>query len=132
MCSMGERTHSPPVSEEVQYLLLKSLSGQPGASQRQLARVVGVSVGKLNYCLRSLIAKGLVKARNFKNSENKSAYAYVLTPRGIEEKWKTTQAFLLRKVAEYQVLRAEIERLSAEVESYTKRADDAEEGCRLD
>lgn len=108
---------SAQLSEEVRYRLLKYLAEHPDASQRELARELGVSLGKVNYCLHALMEKGLVKARNFRNSQNKAAYAYVLTRKGLEEKINVTYSFLRRKIAEYDTIAAEIERLSAEVEA---------------
>ncbi len=107
---------SHSVSEEVRYRLLRYLESHPEASQRELAQHLGVSVGKINYCVRALIAKGLVKMRNFRNSEKKLAYAYVLTPKGIEEKVNVTALFLKLKLAEYDSIAAEIERLTRELE----------------
>lgn len=105
------------VSEEMRYRMLKYVDEHPDASQRQLATELGMSLGKANYCLRALIEKGLVKARNFKNSNNKSAYAYFLTPTGIEEKVSVTYAFLRRKMLEYDHLKGEIEQLTAECDA---------------
>jgi len=104
------------ITDEVRYRLLKYLSEHPDASQRELARALGVSLGKVNYCVRALTVKGLIKVRNFRKSNDKSAYAYVLTPRGLEEKMKVTYEFLRRKVDEYDLLREEIERLRSEVQ----------------
>ena len=104
------------LSLEDRYRLLKELSGQPQATQRDLARALGVSLGKLNYCLHALIEKGLVKARSFRDSERKLAYAYVLTPRGIEEKLHTTRAFLNMKMAEYDSITAQIKDLVSELD----------------
>jgi len=81
-----------------------------------MARELGMSLGKVNYCLRALIELGLIKAANFKNSKNKSAYMYLLTPRGIEEKARVTARFLQAKQREYEELRAEIEQLSKEAQ----------------
>ncbi len=106
---------NPSVSEEVRYRLLNYVAENPEASQRDIAVALGVSLGKANYCLRALIGKGLIKARNFKNSRNKAAYAYLLTPKGIDEKINVTYEFLRRKVREYEVLAGEIERLTEEV-----------------
>jgi len=103
------------LSHEVRYRLLKHLAEHPDASQRELARHLGVSVGKVNYCLKALIEKGWVKARNFRNSNHKAGYLYVLTPRGIEEKISVTSSFLRRKLDEYELLTKEIERLTREV-----------------
>jgi EPS-associated MarR family transcriptional regulator len=103
------------ISEESRYRLLRYLADHPEASQRDLARELGISLGKANYCLKALIEKGLVKVGNFKNSRNKSAYLYILTPRGIEDKVATTRAFLSRKIAQYDLLAREIDRLTVEV-----------------
>lgn len=108
-------TYDP--TDETRYLLLKYLEQHPTATQREVALALGVSIGKANYCLRALIEKGWVKVRNFRNSNKKSAYLYVLTPRGIEEKIDVTCAFLRRKRDEYDRLAEEIERLTDEVRS---------------
>ncbi len=99
------------IDDEVRFKLLRLLSANPEVSQRALASELGISLGKLNYCLKALIDKGLVKAANFKNSNNKAAYAYLLTPKGIEEKAGTTIRFLKRKLAEHAELAAEIQEL---------------------
>ena len=99
------------ISEEYRYKILKRLEVDPKVSQRELASELGISVGKANFCLQALIEKGLVKANNFKNSKNKKAYMYLLTPRGIEAKAMITMQFLTRKVAEYEALEKEIEQL---------------------
>jgi len=98
------------------YGLLKTLEDNPSLSQRDLAKRLGISLGKVNFCLNALVEKGCLKVNNFRNSENKLAYAYVLTPRGIEEKARMTLHFLRRKVQEYEQLRAEIEELKREAE----------------
>jgi EPS-associated MarR family transcriptional regulator len=103
------------VSQEIRYRLLKYLTEHPEATQRQLAGELGISLGKVNYCLRALIQKGLVKAGNFRRSKDKSKYLYVLTPKGIEEKMDVTSSFLRRKMAEYDLLAREIENLTKEV-----------------
>jgi EPS-associated MarR family transcriptional regulator len=104
------------LSDEVRYRLLKHLADDPHASQRDLARALGISLGKVNYCLRALIEKGLVKARSFRDSENKAAYAYVLTPRGLDEKLNATRAFLRVKMAEYDLVAAQIRELASELD----------------
>ena len=86
-------------------------------SQRRLADELGVSVGKINFCLRALLDKGLVKVRNFRDSNNKLAYAYYLTPKGAEAKIRATTQFLKRKMKEYQEIEREIEQLKQEVRS---------------
>lgn len=83
-------------------------------SQRDIARELGVSLGKVNYCLRALIGKGWIKATNFTNSQNKAAYMYLLTPRGIEQKATLTVRFLQLKMREYEALRAEIKQMRRE------------------
>ena len=109
--------------EEFHYKLLKILQDKPDLSQRELAREVGLSLGKTNYCLRALIEKGFIKASNFRNSQNKVAYAYLLTPSGIEEKVHATSYFLRRKLAEYGALEKEIEQLRDEVNKSRVQAD---------
>ncbi|MGB5235097.1 MAG: MarR family EPS-associated transcriptional regulator [Candidatus Macondimonas sp.] len=101
--------------EEVRYRLLQRLARDPAVSQRELAVELGVSVGKINYCLQALIEKGHVKFDNFRRNPDKRHYAYLLTPTGVEAKaWATVQ-FLRRKRAEYETIRAEIEALQAEL-----------------
>ena len=104
------------ISHEVRYRILKYLADHPDASQRELARELGVSLGKANYCLRALIAKGWVKVRNFSRSQTKSAYLYILTPKGIEAKVNVTAEFLSRKMSEYDLLAREIESLTRELD----------------
>ena len=99
------------------YQLLKLLEANPHMSQRELAQAMGVSLGKINYCLKALVAKGFVKLENFRRTEDKRMYAYLLTPNGIEEKARVTVAFLQRKLAEYEAIRGEIEELRKEVEN---------------
>jgi len=103
------------LSDDVHYRLLKLLEERPDASQRQLAAALGISLGKINYCVGALLDQGWIKATNFKNSKNKLAYAYLLTPSGVDAKARITARFLKRKIAEHEALRAEIEQLSAEV-----------------
>ena len=106
----------PMLDETTHYGLLKTLEENPGLSQRDLAKRLGVSLGKINYCLNALVAKGSVKINNFRNSGNKLAYAYLLTPSGVEQKARMTVEFLQVKVQEYERLRAEIEELKREAE----------------
>ena len=84
-------------------------------TQRELAEALGVSLGKANYCLKALINRGLVKAENFKNSANKRAYLYLLTPKGMEAKARISVRFLQRKMEEYETLKLEIEQLKTEL-----------------
>jgi len=99
------------LTDELRYKLLKLLDGNPALSQRDLARQLGISLGKVNFCLRALIGRGSVKATNFTNSKNRKAYMYLLTPRGIEEKTRMTARFLKSKMREYELLKREIEKL---------------------
>jgi EPS-associated MarR family transcriptional regulator len=105
---------TPIFSGETHYKLLRMLEANPEMSQRDVARELGISVGKVNYSLRALIRKGWIKARNFKNSNNKVAYMYLLTPRGIEEKASLSVRFLKIKMQEYERLKVEIEEMRRE------------------
>ena len=104
------------LSDEYRYKILKRLETDPEISQRELAKELGISLGKVNYCLQALIEKGWVKANNFRNNQNKKAYIYFLTPRGVEEKSRVTVQFLKFKVAEYEALKGEVENLQREAE----------------
>ena len=97
------------LTDEVRYKMLKVIQLNPEISQRDVARELDISLGKVNYCLNALIERGLVKVTNFKNSENKSAYMYLLTTRGVKDKARVTGRFLKRKIQEYEDLRTEIE-----------------------
>lgn len=113
MRSTGEQSM---LNDEYRYKLLKRLEREPEVSQRELAKDLGISLGKVNYCMKALIERGLVKANNFRNSSNRSAYAYYLTPKGLEEKARVTIAFLKHKLAEYEALKCEIDNLQRESE----------------
>ena len=104
-------------TNETHLKVLRSIEDNPEITQRELAEELGVSLGKVNYCLKALIGRGWVKVNNFKNSNNKAAYAYLLTPTGIERKAQITMRFLKRKLSEYEDLKTEIEMLQREVES---------------
>ena len=104
----------PVLTDEYRYRILKLLQADPHASQRRIADELGISLGRVNFCLQALIEKGLIKAKNFRNSANKRAYLYLLTPRGIEEKAIVTARFLRRKLDEYETLQREIEILRRE------------------
>ena len=103
------------LDDETRYRLLRLLERRPEVSQRELAGELGISLGKVNYCLRALLAKGYVKAVNFKNSRRKRAYLYQLTPAGVSAKSRAAGAFLRAKRAEYERLAAEIEALREEL-----------------
>jgi EPS-associated MarR family transcriptional regulator len=102
---------------ETHLKVLREIEGNSEITQRELARELGVSLGKVNYCLKALIQKGWVKANNFKNSNNKSAYAYLLTAKGIERKTKITASYLRSKINEYEALKTEIEQLKTELKT---------------
>jgi EPS-associated MarR family transcriptional regulator len=102
-------------NQELEYRALKILEQQPDLTQRQLAKELGVSLGKTHYLVKSLIDVGWVKLDNFQKSNNKWGYAYLLTPMGIAEKAAITAQFLLRKQREYNELRQEIAQLQKEV-----------------
>lgn len=103
------------LTDEYRYKILKLIEADSEISQRAIAKALGISLGKTNYCLKVLIDKGLLKVSNFKNNKNKLAYMYLLTPRGIEEKSVITLRFLKAKIAEYENLNAEIKMLMQEV-----------------
>lgn len=103
------------MNEELSIKLINVLEKAPEQSQRALSEHCGVSLGSVHYCLNALIEKGYVKARNFKNAQNKLAYAYVLTPSGINLKKELTLAFLKRKKAEYDALQKEIKALEKDL-----------------
>jgi len=115
------------LTNEYRYKVLKLLDDNPELTQRQLAKALGISLGKVNYCLKALIAKGMIKAGNFKNSQNKKAYAYFLTPQGIEDKARVTAEFLKVKLAEHRALQAQIEELRREVGEPTQVPDSIKE-----
>lgn len=97
------------LDDEVRFRIFKLLEANPEISQRDVARELGMSLGKVNYCLKALVEKGWIKVQNFKNSRNKAAYMYLLTPRGVQEKATVTSEFLHRKMLEHDALKNEIE-----------------------
>lgn len=103
------------MNETLSFQVIRTLDNAPEQSQRQLAKSLGVSLGSIHYCLNALIRKGYVKAQNFKNAENKLAYAYILTPKGISHKKELTITFLHRKRVEYEKLQQEIKVLEGEL-----------------
>ncbi len=107
--------------EEAHLRILKIVSERPDISQRQLAVILGVSLGKTNFLIKALFEKGLIKARNFTRSDNKVGYLYKLTPKGVREKLRLTRAFLRRKEAEYEALRSEISLLKRDVDAEQSR-----------
>jgi EPS-associated MarR family transcriptional regulator len=105
----------------MRYKLMRLLAANPQMSQRDAARELRISLGRTNFCLRALVRAGLVKATRFKNSRNKAAYMYLLTPRGIEAKAGLTLRFLHLRLREYEQLRAEIEQIRREAEGLNSR-----------
>jgi EPS-associated MarR family transcriptional regulator len=105
------------LDDATRYQLLKLIAEHPEYTQRELAAAMGVSVGKTNFCIKALISKGMVKAENFRRNQDKGVYAYLLTPKGIEDKAIVTVRFLQRKMAEYDALKVEIAALRREVDA---------------
>jgi EPS-associated MarR family transcriptional regulator len=103
------------MNAEIRYRILKAVETEPQITQRELASRLGISLGKVNYCLRALIRKGFLKAKNFKNSSRKRQYVYNLTPQGVAERTRVAIAFLMVKSAEFDEIRAEIDRLEAQL-----------------
>jgi len=103
------------LNDEIRHKIFKVLEENPEINQRELADKLGISLGKANYCIQALVEKGWIKVNNFRTSKNKLAYAYLLTPTGIEEKALLTVRYLKRKIGEYEELKREIDELSQEV-----------------
>lgn len=105
------------ISDDTRFRVLRLIEENPQASQREIAAALGLSLGGVNYCLRALVGKGLLKIENFRKSGNKLGYLYLLTPEGLFEKTHLTEAFLRRKMAEYEALREEIKAVRSSIES---------------
>ena len=105
---------------DAHYKLMRLIERNPELSQRELAKALGVSLGKANYCIQALIEKGWIKANNFRHSTNKLGYAYLLTPEGIEQKAVLTKNFLQRKMQEYEALQQEIRELKKDMQGASK------------
>ena len=103
-------------NQDIRLDLLRKLESSPHFTQRELSKEMGVSLGKVNYCIKKLTEKGLIKLTNFTHNQNKIGYAYLLTPSGIEEKSRLTFSFLKRKIVEYEILKKEIDELQLESE----------------
>lgn len=132
--SNNEHVLSGPTSvltDEYRYRILKLLEADPQASQRRIADELGISLGRVNYCVQALIEKGLVKANNFRNNANKRVYLYLLTPRGIEEKARVTARFLRRKLDEYETLKRELQELQSEAAKLNSRTGQSESSRQL-
>ena len=105
--------------QQLALSVLRLMSDRPDLTQRQLAKSLGVSLGKTNFIVRAVLALGWVKAENFRRSNNKLGYIYVLTPQGIAQRLRLTQTFVARKEQEYELLRREIDRLRTEMGNLT-------------
>lgn len=103
------------IDPDIHYRVLNVLEEEPEMTQRELSQKLGVSLGSVNYCIKALAEIGHIKIQNFNQNKNKSAYLYILTPRGIKQKTKLTSAFLKRKLNEYHQLRVEIESIQAKI-----------------
>lgn len=101
--------------EEVRFRVLRLIESNPEISQRELADELGVSLGQINYQLKALKERGLIKVSNFMRSDNKLAYIYLLTPKGVVDKLAITKRFLVRKRQEFELMKAELEELEQEV-----------------
>ena len=102
-------------NKDIRLDLLRKLEEKPSYTQRELSKEMGVSLGKVNYCMKKLIEKGLVKLSNFSHNEDKASYIYLLTPKGIENKSKLTIEFLKIKIKEYEILQEEIAMLKQDI-----------------
>ena len=111
-------TRQQQLQEDTHFRVLTMLEIKPDMNQREMARALGVSLGGVNYCLRALVAKGLVKIHNFQENDNKLGYAYLLTPNGIAAKLALTSHFLKRKQQEYEALKVEIETLQQQIDAH--------------
>jgi EPS-associated MarR family transcriptional regulator len=116
LCGKNSVSVSNMIKSESEFQILRALHSNPNLSQRELSKKSGVSLGQVNYCLNALVQKGWVKLGKFTASKNRKRYAYILTPKGMEQKAKATYHFLRRKMEEYEALEREIEELRAEVQ----------------
>jgi len=112
---MPDLQHKLTTSQlEAQLKVLRALHVNPSLSQRELSKQLGISLGKANYCVQALLKKGWIKASNFKNNQRNIAHTYLLTPKGIEQKFKMTMIFLQKKQQEFELLSQEIDQLTKE------------------
>jgi EPS-associated MarR family transcriptional regulator len=109
------------INKEVHLLLLRKLEENPEYTQRELSKEMGISLGKVNYCMKKLTEKGWVKLTNFGANSNKLNYIYLLTPRGIEQKAKLTVSFLKIKIDEFEVLKNEISNLKNDIKEMSSK-----------
>ncbi|HET9978465.1 MAG TPA: MarR family EPS-associated transcriptional regulator [Burkholderiaceae bacterium] len=116
--------------DALRLAILRALERDPAMSQRELSRALGLSVGKTHYLLHALLDKGWVKTQNFRRSDNKLAYAYLLTPTGLRHKLALTRRFLVRKEQEFETLRATIDQLRAELHPLASTASESRDPHR--
>ena len=109
--------------KDIQLDLLRKLEANPECTQRELSKEMGVSLGKVNYCMKKLIEKGWVKLTNFSHNPNKVGYIYFLTPKGIEQKTRLTFSFLATKLKEYEILKEEITKLKQDAKKLSSLKD---------
>lgn len=110
------------ISDDTRFRVMRALEENPHLSQRELAQELGLSLGLVNFCLKALVDKGQIKIRNFRASDNKLRYAYVLTPQGMMAKVALTKGFLSRRIREYEALKAEIDALQGVVKESDVKA----------
>jgi len=122
--------HSDQLENEVVLRILRELKKSPEMTQRELSSRLGISLGKVNFLINAMIQRDFVRIESFKNSTNKNAYLYYLTPRGIEEKARTTCFFLKRKMKEYELLEEEIKQLREEVQEIGMSSDERDKGAK--
>ena len=103
-------------NKDIHLDLLRKLEANPEYTQRELSKELGISLGKVNYCIKKLTEKGLIKLTNFTHNTDNMGYAYLLTPQGIEQKARLTTSFLKTKIEEFEMLRGEISKLKLDVE----------------
>jgi EPS-associated MarR family transcriptional regulator len=108
-------------NQDIRLDLLLKIELNPEYTQRKLSKEMGVSLGKVNYCIKKLAEKGLIKISNFKKNPNKAHYVYILTPSGVEEKTRLTFSFLKRKIQEFELLKDEIKKLKESAEKIQKK-----------
>ena len=101
--------HYLNIMDQDQFNVLRKINQDPKSTQRDLSKTLGLSLGKINYCLKELKIKGLVKIKNFQKHSNKIQYVYVLTPKGLAEKTKLTINFMKRKMKEFDELKKELD-----------------------
>ncbi len=118
---LRQRTMPPPLDDEIRYRLLKLLEERPHLTQRELAKAMGISLGKVNYCLRAFAEEGWIRIKRYSRSSRKAGYVYLLTPKGLREKSRATLRFLQHKLRQYEKIKQEIAQLRSEHEAGANR-----------